>query len=264
MTNKMTVANEVAKKVNGVAKEVEKANGYVATGIEIKLDDTNMRPLSYIDDMIELGLTADEIAEDVKEMAKKHKKPSLDMDLFDDMDFVKKHLRARLYNKATNAQVFRSAEEYGFEDLIIVPYLENVVENGSVKVNQTLLDNWCMSAEEVIQIAEENSRQEANIKTMAEVLSELLGMDYPTEIGQPQLLVISNDSRCFGAYSIIPLLESIKDMFPEGFTVLPSSVHEVLVTDGAEDGLDGLVQDVNSTEVMLTEQLSNHAYRFVA
>jgi len=264
MTN-MTFAKAVAEVIEGaVAKEFEKANGVVLTGIEVRSEDSNVATVIYIDKMIEEGLTVDEVAEKVSELAKEKAKPSIDTSVFTDKDFVTEHLRARLYNKATNAEVFRSAEKYGFADLIIVPYIENVIENGSVRINNSLLDGLGMTADEVLDIAEENSRQAVKVQTMAEIMAEMMGMELPMDDDAPQMHVVTNDTKTFGAYAIIPMLNYFKDKFPEGFAVLPSSVHEVIVVETNDPTLDNMVQEVNDTQVQVEEQLSNHAYRFVA
>lgn len=268
MTNTMKIANQVVEVIgNATAKEVEKANGVVLTGITVQTDGTNVFPTIYIDEMVEDGLTVDEIAEKVKKVAEEHAKPSLDTSVIESAEYAREHLRARLYNKATNAEIFRSAEQYGFEDLIIVPYLDldEVMKGGCIKVNKQLLNLWGMTAEECLEIAEENSRQETKVQSMAEIMAEMIGMELPEpDEDTPQMIVVSNDSKMFGAYSIIPLLDYFKAKYPEGFAVLPSSVHEVIVVTTDDPMLDGMVQDVNTTQVDLKEQLSDHAYRFVA
>ena len=52
------------------------------------------------------------------------------------------------------------------------------------------------------------------------------------------------------------------ELFPNGYVVLPSSVHEVIVRelDMDPDELSKLVQTVNAEQVDPEEQLSNHAY----
>ena len=267
MTNTMNIANQVVKVIgNAVAKEVEKANGVVWTGIMVQSEESNVSPTVYIDSMVEDGMTVDEIAEEVKRISRENAKPSLNTDVFTDWGFAQTHLRARLYNKATSAEISRSAEKYGFEDLIIVPYLDldDVMKDGAVKVTAMLVNSWGVSVDEVLDIAEENSRQETKVQSMAEILAEMMGMEMPEPEDGPQMIVVTNEKKTFGSYAIIPLLDYFRATFPEGFAVLPSSVHEVIVVDCNDPTLDGMVQDVNTTQVRTEEQLSDHAYRFVA
>ena len=55
-----------------------------------------------------------------------------------DWETAKNYIRPRLYNKAINAEVSRSAEPYGFDDLVIVPCLEMGIKEGieTVKLSE--------------------------------------------------------------------------------------------------------------------------------
>lgn len=256
--NKNEYAAQVAKKVNGEVREVEKENGVIFTGILIDTG-SNARPTVYIDQMIEEGLTVDEAAEQVKKAAEKAALPDINLDWLNDWETVKKSLRARLYNKATKAEV-KKAAGHGFNDLVIIPYIENVTENGSIKVKAWMLDKWNVSAKEVIKQAEKNSAKEADMTSMAEIMK---AMGYPGAVPDDgKMIVVSNKRKSFGAYAVISKLPILKVLFPEGFTVLPSSVHEVIVVPMDDKAaFDTMVQEVNEAEVNYTEQLSNHAYR---
>lgn len=260
--NKNEYAAQVAQKVNGEVKEVEKANGIIYTGIMVD-NGTIARPTVYIDQMIEEGLTVDEAAEQVKKAAKKAALPDVTLDWLNDYEQVKPLLRARLYNEKTSAEVKKPAG-HGFDDLVIIPYIENVIERGSVKVNAHLLDKWNVTAEEVIEQAEKNSAKEADLTSMVDMLRS---MGFPGELPDDdgQMIVVSNKARMFGAYAVISKLPILNVLFPDGFTVLPSSVHEVIVVPMNDKmAFDNMVQEVNAAEVDYTEQLSNHAYRIAA
>jgi len=256
-------ANDVAKLVNGEVKEVEKTNGVINTGVVVN-QGSNISPVVYLDQMFEEGLTVREAADVVIDIANRHARTAPDLDFIKDFEAVKPMLRARLYNEKTSADIKKSAAGYGFPDLVIVPYIDNVIENGSIKVNFNMLENWGVSAAEVIEIAEENSRQEATMKSMVEVLQGL-GYPIPDLDDQPEMIVVSSTSGSFGAYSIIARLDDLKQRFKNGFTVLPSSVHEVIVVEeDAPETFDNMVNEVNNTEVDYTDVLSNHSYRIAA
>lgn len=264
---KKEYANRIAALVNGEVKEVEKANGVILTGIVIDTG-TNVRPCIYIDAMYEEQYTPEEAAEKVAEIAKENARPALSLDFMSSFEAAKPLLRARLYNKATTAEVKRSAAGYGFDDLVIIPYLENVTVNGSIKVTEAILKMWDVTADEVIDAAEENSKNDATMENMAEVLAQMAsatGIPAPNMGDVPPLYVISNNSRMFGAYGIIAQLEALKQRFKAGFTVLPSSVHEVIVVDADDPAaFDDMVSSVNAAEVDPEQQLSNHSYRIAA
>ena len=262
---KFQFAQEVAQATNSKVKEVEKANGVKLTGIEIPTGSTNAAAVVYIDSMYEEGLTVEEAAEKVNAIKEREASHQINIDIINDFEQVKPLLRARLYNQTTSADVFRSAAEYGFNDLIITAYIEGIMQTengiGSIKVTSGLVESWNTTPDEVLRIAEENSRKDATIKNILGVLQDL-GHDEITD--DLPLFVVSNNSNCFGAYSIIALMDDLKKKYKEGFTVLPSSVHEVLVTDLDNSDFDSMVDEVNAEQVNPEEQLSNHAYRIAA
>lgn len=251
-----------------VTDKIEKANGVVMYAIRRNVDkdkDTNMIPQVYTNSLYENGVEVEVAAENLLESYEKAERETPpDLAFLTDFDKTKAKLRARLYNAKTNVEVKKSATEYGFDDLIIVPYIENINmndSNGSIKVTKNLVEKWGVSEEEVIKIAEENSANESIITTMAEALG------FPDIPGLPTMLVLTNDSKSYGAYSIIAKRAEISNRFREnGFIVIPSSIHEVIVvenTDGV-DPITAMVKEVNASEVRPEEQLSDHAYEFVA
>lgn len=117
-----------------------------------------------------------------------------------------------------------------------------------------------------MKIARENSSpDEYNIKTMSEVLRELMG-EAAAFPGGDIMLVISSNNKAFGAYGVIALKDQLKERFPEGYIVLPSSLHEVIVIPkgtGELIALAQMVQEVNHTEVNPEEILGHKAYEII-
>ena len=249
----------VAQEVNGTVCTSEKANGVILEGITVK-GEGNAAPNIYIDRFYDEGYTVEETAEEVRKIAKRSA-ANIDLSYFEDFDAVKSQLVALLYNEKTTAEVSRKAPA-PFDDLIItaaVTVSNPVIGNGIIRVKPEHLELWGVTADEVLDIAEENSRKDATIQNMNEVLAE---MDAPESmlLDDCPMWVISNTRRTNGAYGVIALLDQLKDRF-KSFTVLPSSVHEVLVVTVDSDEYDSMVQEVNDTQVDYTDQLSNHAYK---
>ena len=82
------------------------------------------------------------------------------------------------------------------------------------------------------------------------------------------LFVLSNKSRLFGAACLLyeELLSSFADMLQDDFYILPSSIHEVLLLPVKKSpplsSLLEMVQDINQTEVVPEDVLSNHIYLY--
>lgn len=250
---KREYAEAIAKEINGAeVKEIEKANGVVRIGITVSLESGNgIAPVVYIDNAYEDGKEIEEVVDMVNAMISAGGNVNIDMDMLTEFENVKDKIRARLYSNETKAEVFESARKYGFEDLILVPYIENVIENGSVKISNALLKMWGVDAETVMETAM------ANVEY---VIGEFLGA----------MTVVSNDrigSGAFGASSVIKARRELEEMFPNGYVVIPSSVHEVIVQPYPETEDDynymlDIVREINDTQLAPEERLSYNVYKF--
>lgn len=261
-------ATEVAQMVgNAEVKEVEKANGVKFTGIVV--DQGMIKPTVYVDQMFKDGLSVEDAASEVRRLAETHNvEGGFDPEKFVDYKgFVKERLHIRLYNKSTKAEVKRSAKGRGFADLIMVPYVNVEVAgtNGSIKVTKEHIERWGVTEKEVIDQAINNDKKNAEIQSLSGFMAELTGDDFAEQLPDGPMIV-SNKERCFGASAIIRMAPEFKKRFKNGFFVLPSSVHEVLVIP-KEEGMDveffnGMVREVNATTVAPEEVLADHAYEF--
>lgn len=268
---KREYAEAIATLVNGTVNEVEKANGVKKMGVFRKLEN-GASPTVYIDDMFTKGLTVDEAAQEVSRLFIAN--PSFDFDTTTVTDFekVKPNLRVRLFNNKTNAEVFKSAEEYGFDDLIITPYIlvgQFMGNTGTIKVGTAMLDTWGVTADEVIQIGMENSKAEGyRIQSMYEIMIEMMGAEQAELMGlidDGRMYVLSNKDKTFGAIGAILIADELKEKFSSGYVVIPSSIHEVIIVPkdiGDREVLDGMVNEVNTTAVLPEEVLGSKVYIF--
>ena len=265
---KREYAQEIANIVGGEVKEVEKANGIIMTGIVCR-SEGNMAPTIYIDKEYDNDTDIDEAADIVKSILKKNQpKGDFDVSILTSWEKVRPLLKARLYNNKTTADVKRSAKQYGFDDLQIVPYidLDSYMPGGSTKVTEALVKEWGVTKRTVIDNALKNVQGDYTITSMSRILAEMMGEDpdmIPDDVG---MFVVSNKSKCLGAISVIVGRDEIQRRFPKGYAVLPSSIHEVIVvplTDEMnERNLTGMVNEVNATQVAPEEVLGDKAYIF--
>ena len=172
-----------------------------------------------------------------------------------DWETAKNYIRPRLYNKAINAEVSKSAEPYGFDDLVIVPCLEMAMKDviATVKLTKELLWSWGVTEEDVFKAAEANLPEYIILD-----VNEYVGVS-----GGVKMYAVTTPMKAFGAYGIIPMRKEIEKLFPNGYMVLPSSVHEVICTEkhGAEETAS-IIGSVNGTLVDPREQLGTHPYYF--
>ena len=144
----------------------------------------------------------------------------------------------------------------------------------SVKVTERMLALWNVSKETVINTAINNTREAGyEFKSMFEVLMEM--MCVPKEDremmatmmgGDNGMYVMSNKSRAYGAISVALFTDMLKEKFPEGYIVIPSSVHEVIIipkdVSATTKDLNDMVNEVNGTEVSPEERLGDKVYIF--
>ena len=84
------------------------------------------------------------------------------------------------------------------------------------------------------------------------------------------LYVLTNHSlaRGSGVVFLPGVLEAIQKKMPEGFVVLPSSIHECMIISknacGNVESLDTMVNEINATQVSPEEQLSDFAHVYDA
>ena len=272
---KREYAEVIAERVNGEVKEVEKNNGIKFTGIQFKPDDSNVAPVIYIDEMYEDEKGIDEAIDEVKNIIDRQVGISFDPSITTDFNKAKEYLKLRLYNANNNYEVFRSASEYGFDDLIMVPVLDNVIPSGSIKFTKGLVESLGVTEDEIFDAAMKNIKaDDYNLKDMSEIMVEMMGREQAEMMGiavkpeDEKMFVITSKEKAFGAFGVIVLKEKLKEMFPNGYIVLPSSVHEVIVVPNDDSiealELDNMVNEVNDTKVLQEEQLGTKAYRFAA
>lgn len=278
--NEMSInqyANAIAEAIGGKSTPVEKANGVVFYGITKMIEGSNISPTIYVEDWYKRDVPVTVAAKEIEEIINKNRKENFDLDNINNFEKVKPMLRARLYNKATKAEVYRKAN--GFDDLIIIPYIEldmNDGAKGSIKVTDQMVNLWGVTKRTVIDMAVKNTKGKLIIEDMHEMMVQMMveqGM--PEDMARmmtggddaPAMYVITNRDKMFGAIQAVLGREVLKKKFPNGYTIIPSSVHEVLLipdTNTDEEILREMIGDVNIQEVRPEEILGSKAYIFAA
>ncbi len=79
-----------------------------------------------------------------------------------------------------------------------------------------------------------NASSHAVMMTLSSMIADLIGTPTaPDDMNVPDIYVITTDDKRFGASSIFApaIKRQIKDRFPHGCFILPSSIHELLLVD---------------------------------
>lgn len=268
---KREYAEAIAKEIEGgEVREVNK-NGVIMTGITITT--TNIAPVIYIDNEYENNRTVKETIKMVKETIMANANVEFDMESIKDYEAIKDKVVVRLLPAAAEADVYVDAEQYGFGGLKLVPYINVVVNgnNGSIRITEQLLDEYGIDVDTLIQQGIRNI--DYSIKSMRDTIKEIMmeeGMDddmmefmLPPDDGL--MWCVSNSSKMYGAAAIIPAIRELEAKFADGFIVIPSSVHEVLVIPKGmqtEEELTEIVQSINAGQVAPEDRLADTVYVF--
>ena len=252
--------------VNVSVQEVVKNNNVKYTGIVVREIGSAIGGTIYINDMYEKGYSVERAGKEVMEIVKNNKKPDIDVNFFKDYEQVKDKLRAKLVNISNEQYAGISAAEYGYDDLKIVPYVKiNFGENsGSINILDEHVKTWNVDIKDIVKTALENIKDDYDIQSMSDFLGAMgmPGMD------TPGFDIVTNSEKMYGAIGVIAAKETLHDKYPEGYTVIPSSVHEMLVLDKrlVESGgmqLANMIKEVNASCVAPEEILGDHEYTFV-
>ena len=259
MFNKV-VSDVAAALGNCEVREVVK-NGVSFTGVVV--GSGKIRPTVYLNKYYDDGLTVEETLTEIKKLTETV--PDIEIDYLKDFDTVRGLLKARLSHadKLTSDVISISASKFGFNDLSLYAVIDVVVsegQKGSIKVTKDILKMWGVDSDLVIAQAIKNIEADYTIKSMYEVLG------VPEELRSDDVMwVISNHDSCYGASAILGALPELSQKFENGFVVIPSSLHEVLVIDidKLDSGsINSMINDVNSKVVSAEDFLSNHCYTF--
>ena len=267
---KRQYAEAIAKEIGGKVTEIKKNNGVVQLGVTASAPDTPIAPVMYVDAAYDCGESVENAVKEYNYQLERVREEGVDYEWVEDYGCAKEMLRVKLVNKAKNkeTEVYRSARNYGFPDLIIVPYIDgiNVRGNkGTVTVQQHMLDNWGKSKRTVIDQAIANMEKDVVVQPLANKLAELVG-GVPEMFESPFHVVTNRDGR-YGAAAIIKAKWELDVLFPDGYYVIPSSIHEMLVLPMEQvnaDMLKGLIGEVNTEVLDAKDYLSDHPYEFKA
>lgn len=240
MTREMIMEELTARGYEVQSVEVVK-NGVELQGITIGTG--NIRPTIYTEqfkDDDNVDWVADKII-NIYEESQKHA-PRFDTERLMNWDYVKTHLQLCIQRKGNEDIVkrdFLDLEQY------IRVY---VTEDASFKVKPEHLEKFGVDADTLFNAAWDCTK--------------------PT-LTSTNMVILSNESKVHGAIAMYDtwLLSSIADEYKRDLAILPSSIHEVIVMPVDDNTnfrqLSEMVKDVNATQVLPEEQLSDHAYRFV-
>ena len=146
---------------------------------------------------------------------------------------------------------------------------------GEITIRNEMLEHWNISKSEVVRVADKNTQNSKPIiKSMTEILGGVFDEDELDTIEnmEEKLYVMTNAEQHFGAATMcnVKALKEFADKVEADLCILPSSLHEVILTpifyntpvEMYEKIFTNKVRvcNVNSEVVERTEILSNNVY----
>lgn len=264
--------------------ETMKNNNVAHVGITFHEQGDKVGPVIYMEPYREAAIDGRPMSEIMREIAgiasrsmdKTERIGSLD---YGDYESVKEYLSVTLINGRDNRQMLSRMPHRQMGDLALILELKFPMEEGigSIKVSRELAELWAVDKDTLFAQAQENSlkaeppslhRMEDTMLSLAfgsDAAENLLENPAPEE-APSQLYVLSNMSKNKGAavLSYPGVLEKADQLFPQGFYILPSSIHELLIVPKSPEidprELGEMVRAVNRAEVAKEEQLSDRVY----
>lgn len=262
-------------------RPVEKLQGESYTGLSIQPIDSPMAATLNLDavynQMVDQGKSFQEVADDLITHAADIivDMPKIDVNDLTNYDQMKNTLVVQVIPTDRNADMLADIPHKDIEDMSLVYRMQidqNETGTSSVLITNAMMENYGITVDQLHQDAMDAAviNNPATFRSMQEVLSDLMGM--PAEMmppmDGPQMYVASVESSLNGAGVIAypDFMNQVAEQVGGDFFVLPSSVHEVLVIpdDGSIDrhDLESMVREVNASEVLPKDQLSDNVYHY--
>lgn len=283
--------------------KIYKNNGVLLHGICALEKGRNIAPTVYVNDFFERyqsGESFGGIMQEVIDILEKNRvEESIDVAFFTEYENVKKRLVLRLIHGEKNKELLKEVPHQKFMDLAIVCHCIMTSEEigyGSILIHKQHLQVWGIEEETLFQDAFKSSPkiEPYSILKISELVKDIMRGSVKARIDQMHgvkkerkeellnvtlenmaremeeipMYVLTNCRRYYGAACLVypAVLEIIAEKLQGDFYILPSSVHEVIVTkkmDTTEEtALNQMVEEVNQTQVAKEEWLSNHAYLY--
>lgn len=270
--------------------ENTKNNGVVLTGLNVHIPGENISPVIYMNEFyneIKKGEPMNETMERIAsciEHCRHDAMMNLNIELYD-IDMFKERITPMLINAKANREMLQTMPYIQVEDLAMIFKVDMELpgENsrGMIKINNEMLENWGLSLKEVYEKAITNVRKydAPTLIPMGEMVFEIVNGGKAninllenhhvfSKFSSEMMFVLTNESRHHGTSALVcpEVMNKINELMPNGFYILPSSIHETLIVS-KECGMSGkelgqMVREVNRDMVSREEVLSDRVYEY--
>lgn len=271
-----------------------KVNYGTLTALTFREPSSSMGPVIYLDDKYKGYVKENKPMEDVmKEIASQvvrsfsdmpdvNKMASSVLDVMSSWEKAKEHVYPYAIGAERNKALLKNTPHKTMGDISCVfrvRLYEGEDQEGSVLIDDEKMTRFGVNKNELFSTAAANmlKNDPPFLIKMEDVFKpnkrNFLSDDKEIDISSDDipLFILTDERMSSGAVDIfLPgILEKIQKKFPDGFVVLPSSIHEVLILPdpdkfGDADSLVELIKGVNSSAVDKEEQLSDKPHYYDA
>lgn len=273
-----------------ILRPLPRNNGVTLDGLTLQGPGAHLAPTIYLNPYYQKllrGSSLESIVEEILQLYQTTPPPaSLTAESVTDFEYLKDRIMFRMIHNASNQVLLSDVPHIPYLDLSIIFFLSlERTETGQVTamIHNSHARMWNVTAKDLWRLARENTPREfpAEIQSMQELLQTMAG-DTSQDACDPSLLelllqspsetiplyVLTNQTGLYGAACMIyqDILKDFAARLEKDLIVLPSSVHEVLLTpdspDASYEDLSNIVRTINTQEVPLEDQLSNQVYLY--
>lgn len=276
---KEKILEKAEEEIEGRAtiRTVQKNNGVKLDALVIMSMESNVSPSIYLNpyykeymDCTDREGALDEIWGEIKQTYFNYlPNENVNMDFLYDFNRVKGRIHMRIVSMEKNEEFLEQLAYVPYLDLAVVFTIAMSMEDSvraTITVRKEFLECWGVDETELWKVACENMAEDYELISMSKIMGDHLGKCEEPEL-DPNLYILTNHSKVHGAVTMVQpgvLCHAAEELSAKKLVILPSSVHEVLLVV-ADDEMDmnwfnNMVREVNSTQVMPEEVLSDHVY----
>lgn len=256
--------------------KVRKNNGMEYTGMTVMESDVKVAPNIYLDGYYADYLDGTDFEEILRRIAADYNNARENIPgLLPENLYDKEKLYVRLVNYNKNEDMLKNVPHRQYLDMAVtVHMLVKKDEDGmaSFAVTNDMTGRFGMTGDELLESAMKNTQKlfPAKINSLFGQIEEMGGKDlsYMRQPGMPEMYVLTNDCGTNGAACMFydNVMKEAAALFNRSFSILPSSVHELLLVPDSlgipADELADMVRFFNRTVVSGGEVLSDSVYRY--
>lgn len=261
-------------------------NGQLSVGVTFIQPGKNSAPIINIElfyEAVRNGVPLENIMQELAGIAEQSMNSGLSItpSQLNEYNKAEEYLGVRLVNTKANRKELNDLPHIELEGLSLIPIIRFPLPDksgyGSIKITEEMRRMWGVSTEQIFERAWENEelpRLQGLGKFISHVGSskELFEIENTsTQNSNESMYLLTNQRGIDGAALIAfpGVLEKLDELFPKGFYVVPSSIHETIIMPKAICEMETsprqigeVVRDINQKHMDRKEILSDRIYEY--